>query len=249
MLGDGLRLINYSLMLLSLFFIFGCSSKTSTKNTNYSKSNTTATMRPYTVAGKKYYPAYVKVGDTQIGIASWYGPTFHGKKTSNGEIYNMHSSTAAHKTFPMNTIVRVYNLENGKTTVVRINDRGPFVTGRIIDLSNKAAHDIAMVGKGTAKVKIEVIDFKGQSSYNSNHVKIASVSNFMVQIGAFRNILGANITAKEFNNFKTYKTKIKQFYLDGAPIYRVFLTGFGSENEARDFIKEQNFNGAFIVGE
>lgn len=106
-----------------------------------------ATMRPYKIAGKWYYPTLAKVGDVQRGIASWYGPNFHSKKTSNGEIYNMYADTAAHKTLPMNTMVRVDNKENGKSVIVRINDRGPFVSGRIIDLSNKAAHAIGMVKK------------------------------------------------------------------------------------------------------
>ncbi|TLD84782.1 septal ring lytic transglycosylase RlpA family protein [Helicobacter trogontum] len=126
-----------------------------------------ATMRPYTVRGKTYRPHPVKVGDTFDGIASWYGPDFHAKATSNGETYNMHAHTAAHKTFPMNTIVKVYNKDNGKSTVVRINDRGPFVEGRIIDLSNVAAHDIAMVSKGIANVRIEVVGFGGDLVNNT----------------------------------------------------------------------------------
>ena len=126
-----------------------------------------ATMRPYTVRGKTYRPHPVKVGDTFDGVASWYGPDFHAKATSNGETYNMYAHTAANKTLPMNTIVKVYNKDNGKTTIVRINDRGPFVEGRIIDLSNIAAHDIAMVGKGVANVRIEVVGFGGNLKNNT----------------------------------------------------------------------------------
>lgn len=127
-----------------------------------------ATMRPYTVKGITYRPHSVKVGDSFDGIASWYGPDFHAKATSNGETYNMYAHTAAHKTLPMNTIVKVYNKDNGKTTVVRINDRGPFVQGRIIDLSNIAARDIAMVSKGVANVRIEVIGFGGDTIKNTS---------------------------------------------------------------------------------
>jgi rare lipoprotein A len=116
-----------------------------------------ATMRPYTVAGIGYAPIMVKEGDVFEGISSWYGPNFHDKQTSNGEIYNMYAYTAANKILPMNTMVKVTNLENGKTTIVRINDRGPFVEGRIIDLSNAAAHDIDMVAKGTAMVRLEIL--------------------------------------------------------------------------------------------
>ena len=95
------------------------------------------------------------------GVASWYGPGFHGKRTANGEIYNMYSMTAAHKTLPFDTIVRVNNLDNGRSIVVRINDRGPFVNGRIIDLSRSAAEKLGMVGPGTANVKLEVLSEGG----------------------------------------------------------------------------------------
>lgn len=125
------------------------------------------TMRPYSVYGIKYYPAIAKIGEDFDGVASWYGPNFHTKKTSNGEIYNMYDMTAAHKTLPMNTVVRVKNLENGRSIVVRINDRGPFVDERIIDLSNKAANEIGMIAKGTAKVKITVLGYNGEIE-NSN---------------------------------------------------------------------------------
>ncbi|QEZ89417.1 septal ring lytic transglycosylase [Aliarcobacter cibarius] len=166
--------ISFFIGLVSIFFFTGCSSKNVDndynkfyKNTNNSKINNSpemhrATMRPYSVFGIKYYPEIAKIGDRFEGIASWYGPDFHSKKTSNGEIYNMYDMTAAHKTLPMNTVVRVDNLENGKSTIVRINDRGPFVSGRIIDLSNKAAHAISMVGAGTAKVKVTVLGYNGE---------------------------------------------------------------------------------------
>lgn len=92
-----------------------------------------------------------------MGYAAWYGPGFHGKRTASGEIYNMYDMTAAHRTLPFGTIVRVYNLENGKSAVVRINDRGPFVRERIIDLSYEAARKLGMIEKGVVRAKIEVI--------------------------------------------------------------------------------------------
>lgn len=91
------------------------------------------------------------------GKASWYGEEFHGRRTANGEIYDMYKISAAHKTLPLGTIVRVKNLENGKSVVVRINDRGPFVRGRIIDLSYAAAKKIDMVEKGVVDVKLKVL--------------------------------------------------------------------------------------------
>ena len=160
------------LIFCSSFLFTGCSTKqtydyssyrkdTGDKSINNSEAMHRATMRPYNVFGIRYYPFVANVGDQFDGIASWYGPDFHAKKTSNGEIYNMYAMTAAHKTLPMNTVVRVDNLDNGRSTIVRINDRGPFVAGRIIDLSNKAAHEIDMVRKGTAMVKVTVLGYNG----------------------------------------------------------------------------------------
>jgi rare lipoprotein A len=97
----------------------------------------------------------------QAGIASWYGDDFHGKITANGEIYDMHKLTAAHQTLPFHTIVEVENLENGKKVLVRINDRGPFLKNRIIDLSLQAAQRLAMTDKGTAAVNIRVVRWNG----------------------------------------------------------------------------------------
>ncbi len=123
--------------------------------------------KPYTVHGKKYTPYTSAVGFEEIGIASWYGPGFHGKKTSNGETFNTYSMTAAHKFLPFNTNILVTNLENGKTCVVRINDRGPFVDDRIIDLSQAAAQKIGMIKSGTAKVHLEYLDGDGKNSANT----------------------------------------------------------------------------------
>ena len=166
----------FPIFILNVFLFTGCSQKSSDydvdfnkfyKDTRNSKINNSremhrATLRPYSVFGIKYYPSIPKIGDKFDGIASWYGPDFHSKKTSNGETYNMYDMTAAHKTLPMNTVVRVDNLENGKSIVVRINDRGPFVKGRIIDLSNKAAHEIDMYRQGTVKARVTVLGFNGE---------------------------------------------------------------------------------------
>ncbi len=94
---------------------------------------------------------------TQVGRASWYGKKHHGKRTANGERFDMHALTAAHRTLPFGTRIRVLNLSNGREVVVRINDRGPYVKKRIIDLSHRAAKDIGMLRQGVARVKIEII--------------------------------------------------------------------------------------------
>lgn len=113
---------------------------------------------PYTVLGKTYHVMEDPGGFSETGDASWYGIKFHGHRTSNGEIYNMYDMTAAHKTLPIPTYVRVTNLENDLSTVVRVNDRGPFHDGRIIDLSYAAATKLGYAHKGTAPVKIEVLE-------------------------------------------------------------------------------------------
>lgn len=219
-----------------------------------------ATMRPYQIAGKWYYPTQVKVGKTFDGIASWYGPNFHAKATSNGETYNMHAHTAASKTLPMNTIVKVFNKDNGKTTIVRINDRGPFVDGRIIDLSNAAAKDIDMVQKGTAKVRIEVIGFGGKvDKHYQNSLSISSEAiqdefetsddenlvvsggSFSLQLGVFKQKSGAESVQQKYSD-TNYNATIKE--QDG--LYRVFLQRFQSEEEAQDFAKSHNLSPVIV---
>jgi len=223
-----------------------------TSNIKNSKAMHRATMRPYTVLGKKYYPTVARIGDKLSGIASWYGPDFHAKKTSNGEIYNMYADTAAHKTLPMNTMVRVDNLENGKSAIVRINDRGPFVAGRIIDLSNKAAHSIDMVKKGTAKVRLTVLGFNGKIATTlEERNETGSVSNYYVQVGVFSQLEGANATKRKFDMIlgKDYKVVLKEGTLNGKPIKRVWISGFRSENEAHDFKEKNNLKSAMIIAE
>ena len=112
--------------------------------------------KPYEVAGVRYYPKE-QPEYNRTGIASWYGEPFHGRRTANGEIYDMADLTAAHKTLPMPVMVRVTNLENGRALVLRVNDRGPFVNGRIIDVSRRGAELLGFSRQGTAKVRVEVI--------------------------------------------------------------------------------------------
>ena len=213
------------------------------------------TMKPYTVLGKKYYPTIVRVGDEFNGISSWYGPNFNGKLTSNGEIYDMHAMTAAHKTLPMNTIVRVNSLDSGKSTIVRINDRGPFVGTRIIDLSNAAAHKIDMVKKGTANVHLEILGFQdvGQteigdiSDLKKNGPSEVYLGSYAVQIASFSKMSGAIITQEKHDGFEGHKAIIKDTGFGDKQLYRVWLSGFRSEDEARDFVKSDKYQYDFIV--
>lgn len=129
----------------------------------------------------------------QEGLASWYGGKFQGRRTASGEIFDTNEFTAAHKSLPFGTIVKVANLENGKTTVVRINDRGPFVPGRIIDLSRAAAAAIGLAGKGVAKVRIQVLppDSPEAAELAANPGAVAALSataaTYSIQVAAFRN--------------------------------------------------------------
>ena len=111
----------------------------------------------YTALGQKYTPKE-DYNYKETGIASWYGADFHNKRTANGEIYNMHAVTAAHRTLPLPSIVRVTNLENGRSIIARVNDRGPYVKNRIIDLSQKGAELLGYKMQGTARVKVEILE-------------------------------------------------------------------------------------------
>jgi rare lipoprotein A len=247
------------LLLSSLFWVSGCSQKRGVyhSGSHTSKARHRATMRRYTVRGKCYTPTYVEVGQTMRGISSWYGPNFHGKQTSNGEIYNMYARTAAHKTWPMDTMVKVTNLDNGRQTVVRINDRGPFVKGRIIDCSYLAGKELGLDKTGIARVKLEVVGFAGQrvpdaviaQQKRAHRQKRVRLSNFGVQVGAFRRYAGAEIYRKRYASFDPkYHPVIRKFSdVNGMPLYRVWLMGFGSEEEARDFKARHAMPGAFIV--
>jgi rare lipoprotein A len=226
--------MKYIISLLIIIFIFTGCSRREYKGVVYYTPGNKPTQKAYVINGRVYIPKkHVPVGWTEKGIASWYGPDFHGKYTSNGEIYNMYDYTAAHKTLPMNTRVKVTNLNNGKSVIVRINDRGPFVRGRIIDLSYAAGKKIGIDKTGTAPVKLEVIGF-GNRNY---------VNRYMIQIGAFSKYKGAKITAKKYQ-YLGYNTKIKN--VNG--FYKVFITGFSNYNEAKKFKKRNHIKG-FIVGE
>ena len=164
------------------------------------------------------------------GIASWYGVPFDGHRTSNGEIYDMHQFTAAHRTLPFGAIVRVTNLRNGKQTEVRINDRGPFVADRVIDLSLSAAQAIDMVGPGTAPVRLEMI--AGSSPL---------VGFFGVQVGAFQ--LEENAERLRARLAMSYSpVSIALYDSPNGLFYRVRVGRLPSEAAARDLASELQSN-------
>jgi len=175
---------------------------------------------------------------TERGIASWYGPKFHGKRTANGEIYNMYALTAAHKILPFNTKVLVTNLYNNKQVVVRINDRGPFVKNRIIDLSYMAAKKINMIATGTAPVILKVIETpKGQRQ------------TFFIQVGSFTSKINAYRTYFALKKMGYKKSRIVKIKLDNKIFWRVQAGEFPSLKKAKYVLKklEKYYPNSFIL--
>lgn len=246
----------FLLILLSIFS--GCSRRgEGVYHPYYERPKTYShpTMKPYEINGIKYYPAPVSVGDKFRGNASWYGPDFHGKLTSNREVYDMHQMTAAHKTFPMNTLVEVTNHRNGKSTIVRINDRGPFVATRIIDLSNAAAKRLDMIGTGTAPVTLKVIGFADTTTKPKKIFKKKKVDkkvingSYALQIASFTNISGAIKTQERYDGRGGHKTIIKDTKIKDGRIFKVLLKGFKSKQEAYNYKELAKFKHAFVVRE
>ncbi len=168
-----------NLIFILCFFLFACTSVIHSQRpavyTPKSHSGQSVKIsRPYTVHGKTYYPHQQVQSYQETGIASWYGKKFHGRPTASGEIYNMYQESAAHKLLPLHTKVRVTNLENGKKVVVRINDRGPFVKNRIIDLSYAAARKLGMIQKGTARVRIQTLGYWDKNTPGKFYIQMNS---------------------------------------------------------------------------
>ena len=170
------------------------------------------------------------------GVASWYGVPFDGHRTSDGEIYNMHQFTAAHRTLPFGSIVRVTNLDNGKQTEVRINDRGPFVADRVIDLSLSAAQAIGMVGPGTAKVRLEIVE--GSPNPQPGF--------FGVQVGAFETQSSAERLRRQLEARYTPVVVVAYDSPQGK-FYRVRVGSFRTQDAARQFAGQLHSSDRFTT--
>ena len=208
-----------------------------------------ASQKPYTVMGQRYEPLQTHEGFVQNGTASWYGKDFHGKKTSNGETYDMHAMTAAHKTLPLGVFVKVKNTDNGRETVVRVNDRGPFVKGRIIDLSYAAAKKLGVDIAGTAPVRIEALGYRGSGADQYKALESYDAGTYTVQIGSFKEYANAQRLSAEmtklFGFSETHMTNI-----DGAIFYRVYVgkyTSLKTAEEAEKKFTEHGYPGSFTV--
>ncbi len=213
--------------------------------------STIPTQRPYVINNRTYFPLPISRGYVEQGVASWYGPNFHGRRTSNGEQYNMHKQTAAHKILPMNTMVLVTNLENNRKTVVRINDRGPFIDGRIIDLSYSAAREIGLIRKGTARVQVTALmqDTPNRDNYRKGNIPDFYRGRFFVQIGSFVSKDNANRLLMQFTD-SGHKTVIQKYYTPDTLYYRVQVwvgNDLHQARRARRKLIESGYKKAFII--
>jgi rare lipoprotein A len=220
------------------FFLSGCTTiRSSSGAQGKSSPGHTSQPKPYKALGKWYQPIKSSHGFRQHGLASWYGKKFHGRKTSNGETYNMYEISAAHKTLPFDTYVRVHNLSNGKKLDVRINDRGPFVRGRIIDLSFKAAQELGVVGPGTVTVEIvalgAAVKTETESKTGKSYQPVDYYSgNFTFQVGAFIDIQNAKKLKIKLDQ-KYKNAHIAKFDNGSETFYRVRVGKFSTLEQAK----------------
>ncbi len=216
---------------------------------------TVRTQRPYQINGIWYYPIPTAAGYVEEGLASWYGPGFHGKPTSTGERYDMNAMTAAHKTLPMGTHVKVTNMENGRSLILRINDRGPFVDGRIIDLSRAAARDLGTKQRGLARVRVEAVqlakrEHQGADSYwRAENMPSLRYGNFTIQIGSFKDRDNAQ-RLQEAMRSGYQVVHVQPAYNDEGAFFRVQVGKYRDlvlAEQERQRLRSSGFGDAFVV--
>jgi rare lipoprotein A len=171
----------------------------------------------YTVLGKRYFVLANPDGYLERGVASWYGPGFHAQSTSNGERYDMYAMTAAHKTLPLPAYVQVTNLRNGRSVTVRVNDRGPFKDGRIIDLSYSAASKLGMLRDGTAFVEVRAVS----ATREIQNAAVAPTTALFVQAGAFTAEANAARLVAQLRTQGVTNAAVRADQVNGQPMYRV----------------------------
>jgi rare lipoprotein A len=234
---------------LGAFLFFGCTTVTP-------PPTPPGHPKPYKIGRNWYKPLPHARGFSQRGTASWYGKKFHGRKTANGEIYDMYSMTAAHKTLPFGTYISVRNTQNNRKIEVRINDRGPFVRSRILDLSYTAAKKLGIVGPGTAEVEIVALgtlaqpkqpNSTGRSYIQGNYYQ----GNFTVQIGAFSEVANAQRLKQKFDRLygNAYITIACNGY---GMLYRVRVGRFSTLEQANIHeasMIQNGFKDAFAIAE
>jgi rare lipoprotein A len=183
--------------------------------------------RTYVALGNTYTPQIERRAYREEGLASWYGRRFHGKKTASGELYDMYAMTAAHPTLPIPSYARVTSLNSGKSVVVRINDRGPFHSTRIIDLSYTAAHKLGLLGSGSAQVRVESLD---PAAYDTQGEALRG--GVYLQVGAFSRLDNAQQLLERLTRALQLDSSRTRVVLNGA-LHRVQLGPYSSDDDAR----------------
>ena len=208
----------------------------------------------YEVRGKRYYVLDDANGYRERGVASWYGKKFHGRPTASGEPYDMYAASAAHKTLPLPAYARVTNLENGRSIIVRINDRGPFVENRLIDLSYGAALQLDMIKNGTSFVEVQVITpISPSRKPNIGTSRPTDEADALfVQVGAFGDHRNAALLRSMLLNAGVADVAIRKGHINGRPVYRVRIGPVTSVEEfdatvAR--VSELGVNDAYLATE
>ena len=185
----------------------------------------------YVVKGKRYHIKPVAIGYRETGLASWYGRKFHGRLTANQETYNMYKLTAAHKSLPLPAYIKVFNHNNGKSVTVRVNDRGPFVKGRIVDLSYAAAKEIDMVEAGLAPVTIEVINPTISNPMTSASNSPNKQYRGYIQVGAYKEIANASKVVRLLKQRNLVPRLERMSYRSATDLHRVRLGPFNTRQE------------------
>ena len=193
---------------------------------------------PYTVFSVNYRPLKSAKGYRERGVASWYGKKFHGRRTSSGEPYDMYAMTAAHKTLPLPSYARVRNLNNGKAVVVRVNDRGPFLNNRLIDLSYAAAARLGIIGTGTGVVEVETLSSDEPANVvtarapETPPLPVSVAPQLYLQVGAFTSRDNAESMKQRLAQADLAPIQIQNSTLDSTPLYRVRIGPFSSVDES-----------------
>jgi rare lipoprotein A len=205
--------------------------------------------RPYTVDGIRYVPLLHAEGYREEGLASWYGREEHGKPTSNGEVFDMFKPSAAHKTLPLGCYVKVINKTNGKQEIIRVNDRGPFIPGRIIDLSYEAAKELDIVDYGVVPVTIQFLasDYKAPDGV----ITPAAGAIYTLQVAAFFDHEKARLLSERLKKEFVY-TEIQAVQTKKGCIYRVHAGRFRSKDDAqaaKTSFANRGYHDAFIVSD
>lgn len=193
----------------------------------------------YRVNGVRYVPMKSARGYKENGTASWYGRKFHGRRTSSGETYDMYAMTAAHKTLPLPTYVQVKNLDNGVNVVLRVNDRGPFLGGRLIDLSYMAARKLGMAASGTARVEVTAVKDHSASAPVAN-VSLTQRNNRLVyaQAGSFRLLGNAHALRERLTHQGISRVNVSPTRVDNTLYYRVWVGPLRSDLKLSEIIDQ-----------